>query len=168
MKSVLVPLDGSEAAEAVLPFLEQVCSPGDTVVLLSVQHPENPERIGATPGGVVRGGFNGPSGGVLGVATPEVSIFAETKDQVGERQINEAQGYLHSLASRLRNTAEVRSEVLLANNPADEIVRYAHRMKPTFIVMRSRTRPGLTERFFGGVIGRVLQAEVAPVLLVPR
>jgi nucleotide-binding universal stress UspA family protein len=73
------------------------------------------------------------------------------------------------LTSRLRNTgAEVRAEVLLADSPADEIVRYARQMKPTFIAMVGRARHGITERFSGGIAARVLQAEVAPVLIVPR
>ena len=44
---MLVPLDGSEAAEAILPFAEQVAGPLDAeVVLLRVIEPPSTDRAG--------------------------------------------------------------------------------------------------------------------------
>ena len=103
MKHVLVPLDGSKSAEATLPWLEQIRSPGDTVVLLSVQKQERPERSAKRPGRAVRGSFSGPFGGLVGLVTPDISVFQETTEQGLDRQTSEARDYLESLAGSLRS-----------------------------------------------------------------
>ena len=168
MKRVLVPLDGTENAEEALAWLEHLCAPGDLVVLLSVKRPENPERIGGVPGRVVTGGFAGPSGGVVGIATPDASVFAETTDQVSGRQLSEARDYLESLADGMRRPGlEVKTETLIADDPAEMVVRYARQMKPTFITVCRRTHFGISELVFGSATMQLLQAEVAPVLFVP-
>jgi nucleotide-binding universal stress UspA family protein len=168
MKRVLVPLDGTKDAEAALPFLEQVCSPGDSVVLLCVAKPENPERSGSRPGRRVRGAFAGPSGGVMGMVTPDVPVFAETKDQSVERQLSEAHDYLEGIASELRKSGlEVATQAMIDDKPAEAIVDMAKEVKPTFIAMLRRTHFGIGERLFGSVATQIVEAEVAPVLFVP-
>jgi nucleotide-binding universal stress UspA family protein len=167
MKSILVPLDGTNTAERTLSFLEQVSNPGDKVVLLSVQKPEAPVKSGSLPGQVVRGGF-APAGGVTGLVTPPTPVYRETDDQSFERQIHHAMDYLEGLAAPLRKTGlEIRTEVRLDEHPAEAIIAYARDMRPTFITMLRRTRFGLGELLFGNVATRVIESEVAPVLLVP-
>jgi nucleotide-binding universal stress UspA family protein len=138
------------------------------VVLLSVKKPEEPERIGSRPGEAVAGGFAGPSGGVMGVVTPDVSLFRETKEQSLDRQLSEARDYLEGLAGGLRSAGfDVKTEVRTDDHPARIILEYAKEMKPTFIAMLRRTHFGLGELLFGSVATQVVQAEVAPVLFVP-
>jgi nucleotide-binding universal stress UspA family protein len=168
MKRVLVPLDGSKDAEVALPFLGGILDKDDVVALLWVGKPEAPQRVGALPGKPARGGFSGPSGGVIGVATPDVSVFAETKDQTSERQIAEARDYLETLAETLRQAGIwVSTHALLDEHPADAVVEFARNMKPTFIAMLRRTKFGVGERLFGSAATRVIESEVAPVLFVP-
>ncbi|HLF76106.1 MAG TPA: universal stress protein [Dehalococcoidia bacterium] len=168
MKNVLVPLDGTKDAEAALPLLEQVCSSGDSIVLLSVQKPEDAQATGTVPGRRVRGGFAGPSGGVMGMVTPDVPVYDETKDQTLQRQIGETQDYLEGLAADLRRAGlDVKTEVRMDDHPAQAIVEYAKQMKPTFIAMLRRTHLGVGEILFGSVATQVIRSEVAPVLFVP-
>jgi nucleotide-binding universal stress UspA family protein len=168
MKRVLVPLDGTKNAEAVLPALKEICTPGDSILLLSVQKPEAPQRSGSAPGRRVRGGFAGPSGGVMGLVTPDVPVYSETADQALARQISEAKDYLEGLMDGLRRegfyvTAEVRTE----DHPAKAILEYARQSKPTLIAMLRRTHLGAGERLLGSVATQVIEANIAPVLLAP-
>jgi len=168
MKHVLVPLDGTKNAEGALPFLAELCQPGDRVVLLAVRTPERPSEVGTVPGQPVGGGFAGPSGGVVGLVTPDRPRYSETTEQTQQRQRSETADYLERLAKPLRASGvEVLTEVLLADRPAATIVDYARKARPTLIAMLRRTRLGLGERFFGSVATEVAEAEVAPVLFVP-
>jgi nucleotide-binding universal stress UspA family protein len=168
VKSALVPLDGTKNAEAALVFLETVFSPGDSVVLLAIRRPEAPERIGTAPGEAIAGGFAGPSGGVMGVVTPGAPVFAETSEQALERQTDEASDYLEGLAGRLRGAGlQVKTEVRTDTKTAEAIIDYAKVMKPTFIAMVRSTHQSVGERLFGSVARHIVQADVAPVLLVP-
>lgn len=168
MKSVLVPLDGTKSAEGALSLIPQACVPGDKVVLLTVRKLEGPDRTDAIPGRVIRGGFAGPSGGVMGVVRPDTSVFQETTDQAYERQFNEAHDYLEHLATNLRGAGyDVKTEVLFDNAPAKAIIAYAREMKPAFITLLRRTHFGLNELLFGSVATQIVEADVAPMLFVP-
>ncbi len=49
MKTILIPLDGSEVAERALPLCQRVAEPGDSVLLLTVEEflpaPRDPRRL---------------------------------------------------------------------------------------------------------------------------
>lgn len=168
MKSVLVPLDGTVEAEKALPPLSELCSKGDTLVLLTVVKPEGPAKTGSAPGRRVRGGFGGLSGGVSGLVTPEVPTYSETTDQVSQRQISEGIDYLKSFVPSFEaNGIKVRIEVLTDEHPADAIVKFAKTLQPTFIAMTRRPHTGITGVLTGSVASHVVRADVSPVLLVP-
>jgi nucleotide-binding universal stress UspA family protein len=168
MKSVLVPLDGTRNAEAALVSLAALCDPGDRVVLLKVEKPETPQRSGFRPGPVVTQAIVGPFGGATGVASPDVPVYFETGEQTVQRQLAEAQDYLETLASELREKGfQVDAEVLIDDHADRAIVEYARILKPAFIAMLRRTNQGVAERIFGSVASSVLKADVAPVLFVP-
>jgi nucleotide-binding universal stress UspA family protein len=168
MKSVLVPLDGTKSAEGAISLIDQVLGVGDTVVLLAVKKHEDPDRTGAMPGGLIRGGFAGPSGPVMGVVRPDTSVFQETKDQAYQRQANEAYDYLEHLAVGLRTAGYlVKTEVIFSNAPAQVIIDYAREMKPTFIALLRRTHFGLNALLFGSTATQIIEANVAPMLFVP-
>jgi nucleotide-binding universal stress UspA family protein len=95
-------------------------------------------------------------------------MFRETDDQSFDRQVHEATDYLEGLATPLRRAGfEVKTEVRLDEHPAETIIELAKELKPSFIAMLRRTRFGLAERLFGNVATRVVESEVAPILLVP-
>jgi nucleotide-binding universal stress UspA family protein len=164
MRRVLVPLDGTKNAEAAIESLEQICTPGDEVVLLTVKSPEPAERAGFRPGNVVS---TGVAGGFGGAAMPDVPNYVETTDQASQRQVNQARDYLEGLAANLRHKGyKVDTEVILSDKPDQAIVQHARNMHPTFIAMLRRTHSVVGDILFGGTALSVLRADVAPVLLV--
>jgi nucleotide-binding universal stress UspA family protein len=163
-KRVLVPLDGTKNAEAALASLRQLCEREDELVLIKVEKPAAPTRRGYVPGEYV----SSPAVGVTGAVTPDVPVFAETTDQVSQRQLNESKDYLEGLAANLRTAGyKVVTEVLIDEKPAQAIIDYARRTQPTFIAMLRRTHPELAEIFFGSVASSIARSDVAPVLFVP-
>src|SRR3989304_5013265 len=66
MRRILVPLDGTGAAEAAVKEIEAICEPGDEVVLISVSPPTEPSARGSRPGKVVSTGTIAP--GIIGGA----------------------------------------------------------------------------------------------------
>jgi len=170
MKRVLVPLDGTQTAEAALGALADFCSPEDEVVLLKVEKPERTRASGFRPGKVLSAtSVGGPAGGgVAGIAGPDLPVFLESRDQTLQRQVDEAIDYLESLAHGLRAKGlAVKTEVLVDPEPDAAIVNYARHMRPAFIAMLRRTHGSLAELIFGSVASSVARADVAPVLLVP-
>src|SRR3990172_8779203 len=66
MRRILVPLDGTGAAEAAVKEIEAICEPGDEGVLISVSPPAEPSARGSRPGEVVSTGTIAP--GIIGGA----------------------------------------------------------------------------------------------------
>ena len=169
-RRVLIPMDGTKNAEAVLPSLEDLCSPEDEITLLLVAKPEeeSPGQRGFTSGVSVVESIGTASGGVFGVVGPDRPVPAETTGQTIERQIDEAKGYLERIATEIRQKGfRVDTEVLLEDSAADAIIEYAKRERPSLIVMLRRTNPGLREIIFGSTASSIVRSEVAPVLFVP-
>jgi len=167
MRRILVPLDGTGAAEAAVKEIEAICEPGDEVVLISVSPPTEPSARGSRPGKVVSTGTIAP--GIIGGAPgPDRPVAAETATQAAQRQADEMRDYLEDRASPLRGRGfKVQTVALTSDKPADAIVDYARRMHPTFIAMLRRSHRTLGEILFGTVAQAVIRAEVAPVLVVP-
>ena len=167
-RTILVPLDGTRNAENALDALEHLCSSDDRIILLKVEKPEALQATGVKPGRRMRGSIVGPAGGIRGVVSPNVPTYAETSEQVRDRQIDESKSYLERLASPIRQRGHmVETEVAIGSDVDEAIVTYARRVKPDFIAMLRRTHLGLGERLFGSVATSVVRSEVAPVLFVP-
>jgi nucleotide-binding universal stress UspA family protein len=162
-------MDGSGPAEAALPALETICEPGDEIVLLSVQVPARQARKGSKPGVIVTSSVTGPAGALASSAGgPDIPTFAETYDQTLQRQEDEMRDYLEHHATGLRKRGyETKTVVLIADKPADAILEYARKEKPTVIAMVRRSHRKLGEIIFGSVASDVAKADVAPVLFIP-
>jgi nucleotide-binding universal stress UspA family protein len=138
---VLIPLDGSELAETILPFAERVAGPADAeVVLLSVVEPLS------AVGGLAGGGVVGPDALLL-------------------RQL-EAKKYLAGVAARLE-TKGLRVRTLLGlGTPAVEIVEVARSERADLIAMTTHGRSGFRRAVFGSVAEAVLRTATVPVLMI--
>jgi nucleotide-binding universal stress UspA family protein len=138
---VLIPLDGSEAAEAILPFAERIAGPLDAeVVLLSVVEPVSPVAQ-------------------LGAAS------AVGPDALFLRQM-EAKRYLAEVAARLEAKGLRVRTALGLGGPAAEIVEVARSERADLIAMTTHGRSGLGRALFGSVAGAVLRAAPIPVLMI--
>jgi len=151
-KPILVPLDGSELAESVLPHVEALAKQRGAelvdVVLLRVCEPP------ATPS----------------YSTPELPDaplnWGEYTQQEVARCKQVAKEYLAKVGKQLKDSnINVRSEVL-EGKPADEIVDYANKNPFNLIVMASHGRAGLSRWVYGSVAEYVLLGVSSPVLLV--
>lgn len=139
---MLVPLDGSEVAEAILPFAEQVAGPLDAeVVLLRVVEPPSPVELVASAGAVA----------------PDIFTLRDM----------EAKSYLSEVQRRLsKKGLRVRTRVALGGPPAEEILAAAQATSADLIAMATRGRSGLGRALFGSVAESVLRASPVPVLLI--
>ncbi len=137
---VLVPLDGSEQAEAILPFVEKVAGPLDAeVVLLRV--------------------IEWPSAGEVmasaGIVAPDALLVQEL----------EAKQYLATLERRLVQKGLRVQRRLQLGRAADEIVAVAAAAGADLIAMTTHGRSGVGRLLFGSVAEAVLRASPVPVLL---
>jgi nucleotide-binding universal stress UspA family protein len=139
---MLVPLDGSEVAEAILPFAEQVAGPLDAeVVLLRVIEPPSPIELVAS----------------AGVVAPDTFTLRDM----------DAKTYLSEVQRRLsKKGLRVRTRVALGGPPAEEILAAAQATSADLIAMATRGRSGLGRALFGSVAESVLRASPVPVLLI--
>jgi nucleotide-binding universal stress UspA family protein len=138
---ILIALDGSEQAEAILPFAEHVAGPLDAeVVLLRVVEPISPAEALA-------------SGGMV------------TPDAFGLRKL-EATRYLNAMAGRLsKKGLRVRTHAAVGS-PADEILAAAETVGADLIAMSTHARSGIGHALLGSVAAEVLRRSPAPVLMV--
>lgn len=134
---MLVPLDGSELAEAVLPHVKTLAKQQNAkpmeVVLFSVL-----ERL-------VESGYY----------IPDVPMRLEKQQE-----------YLAKIEGRLKDAGlSVRSEVR-KGKPAEQIIEYASENPLNLIVMSTHGRSGLGKWVFGSVAGKVLHTASSPIFLV--
>jgi nucleotide-binding universal stress UspA family protein len=146
-KKILVPLDGSELAECVLPHVEELAESGlvKEIVLLRI--------------------CDSPS---------IVADYPEGKGKTWEKHVEQLTGnaqqqcslYINDVEQSLKDKGfKVKAESRLGK-PADEIVNYANKNKIDLIVMASHGRSGISRWAYGSVAEKVLRSSCVPVLLV--
>lgn len=143
-REILVPLDGSERAEAVLPHVEELarrCSA--TVTLL---------RVVAQPT---------VASGIVGSSLEE----AQYQQELRHRK-EKATSYLATLQRKfLKKGVDVKAR--LGEGPiAAAIVREAEREGADLIALASRGRTGLSRIFFGSVAASVRHRSDRPLLVI--
>jgi nucleotide-binding universal stress UspA family protein len=175
-KKILVPLDGSQLAEAALPHAGQLaCDFGSGVVLLTVSPPikhvlsvENREGIDRpslywlpnwSPGSAIPL----PSRDVVQRDDDTTSFV----DQQEERVRSDLAEYLRHAGDSLTGCgAKVMPEVSFNDSAADAIIDYAAANGVDLIVMSTHGRGGIGRWVLGSVAEKVLRSASVPVLLV--
>lgn len=144
-RQILVPLDGSALAEAILPHAVLVAGhTGRGLTLLRVV--PSPTLIE-------------PVGGALPATGRRIDALAG--------DIEEARRYLAAVAARLAGTALPIETLVAEGDPAAAILEYATRhTEGLLIAMATHGRTGARRWVFGSVAERVLHAAPAPLLLV--
>jgi len=140
-RKIVVPLDGSELAEGILPHVGELIRERDSqVYLLSIV----------------------PT--MRGVLPPVVDWRPKGEEQ--QRVEQELREYLRKVAQRLEPVAaEVQIHVRFGR-PADEVLAFAEDVEADLIAMTTHGRSGIRRWIFGGVAEQVLRAALCPVLLV--
>jgi nucleotide-binding universal stress UspA family protein len=144
LKSIVVPLDGSELAETVLPTVTKIAKRLGLEVFLfrAYGNPYSPFVSG---------------GGHYAVNVNE--LLADVRD--------EARKYLEEKMAQLRKhgVAEI-SYLLQEGDAADEIVSVARNTPESLIVMCSHGRSGTKRWVLGSVTETVVRHSISPVLVV--
>jgi len=143
-KKILVPLDGSQLAECVLPHVESIAKTCGVqeVILLRVTQPFH--QLCDLDGCVSRETVN--------------SIDADNKAA--------AEKYLSQLTERSRyDGVSIKSEVM-TGTPGKSIVDYAAKNSIDLIAIATHGRSGISRWAWGSVADRILRSTCVPVLIV--
>ena len=139
---ILVPLDGSERAEAILPHVEELarrCSA--EVILLQVVEPL-PIIVG-------------PAGAIMALPQQEI-----------EQRNEQAEGYLAARQEEFHQKG-IQARTHVSYGPVvQEIIDTAEREGAKLIAIASHGRSGLSRVFYGSVAAGVLQRVDRPLLLI--
>lgn len=160
-KRVLITLDGSTTAEAVLPQAKEFClATGAEATLLMVAHV--PHSVAEFRRPLVTAGAPAPGG----VVTVPGARTIETRGQAIDVAREDVSRYLDSKAEMLAaEGVTVRTHVAFGE-PVEEILAHAREIDVDLIMMATHGHSGLAQVVFGSVASRVLGSGVRPVLLV--
>jgi nucleotide-binding universal stress UspA family protein len=140
--TILVPLDGSKRAEAILPHVEELahCANAKVVFLQVVEpYPVIPSPEGPRP------------------AFDQLEL---------ERPTREAEAYLTALRGEFREKGIQAREYVAHGAVVEAIINVAKREGADLIAMASHGRSGLARAFYGSVAAGVLQRVDRPLLII--
>ena len=147
-KMILVPLDGSELAERVLPhvkMLVKACEGDVELVLLQVCEPAHAVMAG------------------YGEAVGQAAILAE---QAAEACKAQAEEYMAAMEKKLKEEGFAARSELVIGSPGEEILDYAANHPVDLIAMASHGRSGISRWAYGSVASKVLRGISTPILVV--
>lgn len=148
-QKILVPLDGSQLAECVLPHVTAIasgCQVGD-VVLVRVAEP-----------------FQPPAGKGYEGLFPEDLKKERERFEAGEKAA--AEDYMRQVTTRLKAEGrEVESHVLVGKAP-ETIADFAGKKGIDLIVIATHGRSGISRWVWGSTADRILRSSCVPVLMV--
>lgn len=148
---MLVPLDGSEVSELVLPYaIELAKRCGSKVTLL-----ETVESLGEAMATLA------PADPVM--VTPETT---EALVEGVEAEEQTARDYLTGVARKFRDAGIDASIAVVSGSPGDEILRYTEAGDIDLIALSSHGRGGLGRAILGSVADHVMRHTSVPVLVL--
>jgi nucleotide-binding universal stress UspA family protein len=138
-KKILVPLDGSELAECVLPHVQAAASGSDRgkVVLLRIVEP-------------------------LPAGTPPAVDF----EVVQKAGVREAEKYLARIQAKLSKEGFNVEVEVLTGRPAETITDFVQREKVDLVALATHGRSGISRWVFGSVADKLVRSLSVPVLLI--
>jgi nucleotide-binding universal stress UspA family protein len=141
-KTILVPLDGSKRAEAILPYVEEMAQHFEAkVILLQVIESHS-------------------------IIVPPIADSLELNAEGLRQNMNEADTYLAGHQGEFREK-NIEARRYVEQGPIVEtIINVAAREGADLIAMASHGRGGLSRVFYGSVTAGVLQRVDRPLLLV--
>jgi nucleotide-binding universal stress UspA family protein len=149
---IMVPLDGSEMAECVLPHVEvlaRACSTAHVTFIRVVEPvyiPASPEHEGS---------------GVFSTLDAQ-----HMRNNVDSENMAVAEEYVTRVAARNRYPGtEVEARVIMGK-PAETIAEYAKQNGIDLIVIATHGLSGVSRWVWGSIADRVLRAACVPVLMV--
>ncbi|OGO19286.1 MAG: hypothetical protein A2144_08325 [Chloroflexi bacterium RBG_16_50_9] len=139
-KKIIVPLDGSEAAETVLNLAKNFAVRSGTALTL------------------------------LHVCTPEQAEWERLHQSYIERIADQVQHDISKMCDtvqcRFEHATATASPVLVKGEPVREMVRYAEENEANIILMATHGRSGLTRSAMSDIANRVVRTSTVPVWLI--
>ncbi len=148
-QKILVPLDGSELAECVLPHVEVIasgCRVGNIILARAVDPFELPASL-------------------------EYEVYArqDLQEEWQKAELEErlaAQEYLNRLVGRVRKEGRNVQAQVLVGRAATSLANYAAEERVDLIVMATHGRSGIRRWVWGSTADRLLRSSCVPVLMV--
>ena len=142
-KKLLVPLDGSQRAEHILPLATALAEACHAQLLLAhvVRRPEIPRRATLTQDDI------------------------ELAERLVERNREEAASYLEQLEARLSATVEVRSHLLIDSGVARALYQLIEQEAVDMTILSAHGYSGEPEWPYGSITSRFLAYSSKPVLI---
>lgn len=156
---ILAPLDGSELAEQVLPYVKALIRPSRTA---SLEKGEVREITRVFLVSVLTTGLGDRTVTLLTSYPPGLQLATTALDHA-QVQLH---SYLRSVAAALRERGAVVHIAIRQGSPASEILAYAAEVEADLISMTTHGLSGPSRWVYGNVAGRVLREAQSPVLLV--
>ena len=142
-EEILVPLDGSEFAEAALPHARALSKAFDgRITLISVFEPAT---VISQPGAV----------------GPVISVAVDT-----EAEMTALRQYLDKVVANLKTEGINVRTAIRQGDPASVVIDYAAANREDIIVMSTHGRSGIQRWVYGSVADKVLRSANVPVLLI--
>jgi nucleotide-binding universal stress UspA family protein len=153
--SILVPLDGSRRAEAVLPYATDLAKRYESKVILMRVVPAFYQIWRETVPGTVD------------IVPSGAGASVEIAQREARNRARAARRYLSGVRTRLRNAGLSEVHTVAAQGDAGaEIVRYAKQEKVELIAIATHGRSGLVRAVMGSVADRVVRQAPGPVLVI--
>ena len=150
-QKIMVPLDGSELAECVLPHVEgfiQNCQVS-TIVFVRAVKPEPTVARGAYTSGEV-----------------DLSVIEENTKRIEEEKKATAKNYLDEVASRLKGDGVAFETEVLIGTVAESLIDYTEANNVDMILIATHGRSGVSRWVRGSIADRILRGSSIPVLMV--
>lgn len=142
-KKILVPLDGSELAETVLPHATGLAKAGGAeITLLTVVHL------------------------TLGAAAAKLEAIPEAAAERRGALRAEALMYLEKVQRELKDQGIVAHAVALEGDAASQIIAYAEEKGFDLVAMATHGRSGIDRFIMGSIAEKVVRGTIKPVLLI--
>ncbi|OGP56337.1 MAG: hypothetical protein A2Y65_10400 [Deltaproteobacteria bacterium RBG_13_52_11] len=151
-KKIMVPLDGSELAECVLPHVESIAKGCGVPKVIFVR--------------VVEPSFLPIAANVAGGATLTEEEAAAMRKRQDEHNKAEAKKYLGDIIKRSKDSGVTLKAEVIMGKPADSIAEYAEKNGVDLIMIATHGRSGVSRWVFGSVADRVMRSACVPVLMV--
>jgi len=165
LQKVLVPLNGSELALAILPYVEEICRRCDPVQVILLQVVPQPGARTAVARRPPIDDF--PRVRLLDaradLAAAGPLIYREQALAVARVEVEVA---LAPVVQRLCAVGITARVDVAFGHPAEEIIAYADREGIDLIIMSTRGHVGLSRWIWGSVADKVLHGTHLPILMV--
>jgi nucleotide-binding universal stress UspA family protein len=142
-QKIMVPLDGSEMAECVLPHVEALVGGGGVkeVILVRAVAPFH-------------------------LQVGETHLGEDLRKEIDDKALSDAMAYLERVAGRIkRGDVRVRTEVLYGKI-TDSLVDFAASNDIALVIIATHGRSGVSRWVWGSVADRILHSACIPVLMV--